>query len=68
LAGRPRPNECELCGLPGCIQFDHDHKTGKFRGWLCSPCNRVLGLVRENIQTLEHMIEYLKAGGFGATT
>lgn len=67
LAGRPRPTFCELCGRRGRIQFDHDHNTGLFRGWLCSPCNRVLGLVREDIQTLKHMIDYLEAGGFGAT-
>lgn len=66
-AGRSRPSHCELCGRLGSIQFDHDHKTGRFRGWLCSPCNRVLGLVRENVQTLQHMIEYLEAGGFGPT-
>lgn len=33
IAGRPRPDICELCGKPSFrIVFDYDHKTGKFRG------------------------------------
>ena len=36
---------CELCGtVPKTrgLQWDHDHKTGKHRGWLCWKCNRAL--------------------------
>jgi RNase P subunit RPR2 len=34
---------CELCGeFTENIHCDHDHKTGKFRGWLCATCNTTI--------------------------
>ena len=64
-ATRPMPNQCEICGAFGSdfkkgLCFDHDHKTGKFRGWLCSRCNATLGLVKENVETLLAIIDYIK--------
>jgi len=38
-------NVCELCGnTPKSrgLSEDHDHRTGKHRGWLCHRCNRAL--------------------------
>ena len=62
-APRPRPEICEVCGQKGMkrngITLDHNHKTGKFRGWLCSNCNTALGLVKENPQILQALIKYL---------
>jgi hypothetical protein len=60
IAGRKKPEKCELCGRGGSICFDHDHKTNKFRGWICRKCNSALGMAEDNIQTLELMIEYIK--------
>src|SRR3990167_1145705 len=45
IAGRTRPEICEICGAKDTICFDHDHNTGKFRGWICKRCNTVLGKV-----------------------
>ena|SRR3990167_4590948 len=63
-APRPRPELCEVCGSKGKkrngITLDHNHKTGKFRGWLCSNCNTALGLVQENKQILQALIKYLE--------
>ena len=39
IAGRKRPELCEICGKKGKICFDHNHETGKFRGWICVKCN-----------------------------
>lgn len=39
---------------------DHDHKTGKVRQLLCGPCNMSIGLVKENVKTLNKMIDYIK--------
>jgi hypothetical protein len=36
---------CELCGnVPKTrgLEWDHDHKTSRHRGWLCHRCNRAL--------------------------
>lgn len=56
---------CEICGKverrraykekkePNKLCIDHDHKTGKFRGLLCSKCNYNLGWyenLKEDIQ------------------
>ena len=60
LAGRGKPKMCELCGRGGKICFDHDHKTGRFRGWICYNCNTILGLADDNAQVLQMIIEYLR--------
>lgn len=59
----PRPGICDICKEPGKkrngITLDHSHKTGKFRGWLCSNCNTTIGLVHEKIERLEAIKQYL---------
>ena len=61
---RPRPEHCENCGrLPnghGRLHLDHDHKTGKFRGWLCHSCNTGLGHLGDSVESLIAAIHYLK--------
>jgi len=60
-AGRPKPNKCELCDKEtNKIYFDHNHKTGKFRGWICQHCNTALGMVRDDTEVLRKMIKYIK--------
>jgi len=63
VAGRPKPDTCEICGKGGKICYDHSHKTGKFRGWLCSRCNLYLGGVQDNIEILNKMVTYLVKNG-----
>lgn len=65
LAGRPKSDQCEACGIFGKdlkkgLCFDHDHNTGKFRGWLCGRCNTVLGLSKDSPEILSALIKYLK--------
>jgi len=39
---------------------DHCHTTGQIRGLLCNNCNRSLGLLGDNISTIENLLNYLK--------
>lgn len=60
---------CEICGktLDECIKWnskfapkhfciDHDHKILKFRGLLCSVCNRQLGWYENNKENIERYL------------
>ena len=52
---------CQICNAEltkKCI--DHCHSTNKIRGVLCNNCNTALGLVGDNTQILQSMIEYLQ--------
>ena len=42
------------------LHVDHDHSTGLVRGLLCHKCNAGIGLLEDNIETLESAIVYLK--------
>ena len=62
---KTRPDACELCGrVPDgnkVLSYDHCHKNGYFRGWLCHQCNRGLGLFKDNPDLLRLAAEYLEA-------
>lgn len=58
-APRPKPLNCEVCGGNRRICYDHDHTTGKFRGWICHYCNVILGMAKDNPEVLKLLIEYL---------
>lgn len=60
IAGRKKPEVCEICGGGGRICFDHDHATGNFRGWICHRCNATLGFVKDNSELLIALSDYLK--------
>lgn len=53
------PQWCELCKLPKKLVIDHDHITGAFRGWLCSSCNRGLGLLGDTPARVSAALGYL---------
>lgn len=60
---RPRPERCEACGGPPTarrLHLDHDHKTGRFRGWLCHFCNTNLGRIGDDANGMKPLLAYLK--------
>ena len=57
---------CAICGSKqaktkrnGRFCIDHNHTTGEVRGLLCAPCNRGMGLLGDNPDTLKLAAEYL---------
>lgn len=57
---------CQICrvtkpGGRGRFHIDHDHKTSKIRGLLCTNCNVMLGNSKDNVSILEQAIKYLKS-------
>lgn len=45
------------------LAVDHNHKTGKVRGLLCSRCNHgLLGYAHDSVEMLLRAYEYVKRG------
>ena len=61
---RPRPLLCECCGKAEStykrLVLDHDHKTGKFRGWLCTSCNLGIGRLVDDLYSVRRALTYLE--------
>lgn len=57
-------NRCAGCtreALPDQpLQVDHNHTTGEVRGLLCGSCNRAVGLLGDNAETLLRLADYLE--------
>lgn len=60
IAGRARSPYCEICASEERTVFDHSHQKGHFRGWICDRCNKILGLVRDDISYLKALQIYLE--------
>ena len=55
--------KCLICNNQFPIQdlhIDHNHNTNEVRGLLCPQCNTSLGLLKEDINTLMNMIDYIE--------
>jgi hypothetical protein len=67
-------NACAICreALPDLLVYenrrrgyaiDHNHNSGEFRGVLCTNCNTLLGMAKDNKDILFAAINYLEANG-----
>lgn len=58
--------KCAICGVHesetqhGVLHIDHCHDTMRFRGLLCGPCNRAIGMFKHDVQLLQEAIRYLQ--------
>jgi hypothetical protein len=60
---RPDTGICECCSNPPTapgMHLDHDHETGRFRGWLCSNCNTAIGKLGDTVDGVKRAILYLE--------
>ena len=60
---RSRPEFCEMRGCvpgPKGLVEDHCHKTGAFRGWLCTRCNIGIGNLGDDLQGVQAAVRYLE--------
>lgn len=68
LTAKPdlEPFECPICGkhtiagLTSKLDLDHDHRTGKVRGWICDSCNTGIGRFKDDVDLLKRAIEYVE--------
>ena len=51
--------KCAICKTADAKEIDHCHTTGKVRGILCGPCNRGIGIFKENRTTIAAVLAYL---------
>jgi hypothetical protein len=42
------------------LSVDHNHETGENRKLLCTKCNTALGLLKEDVNIMNNLIEYVK--------
>lgn len=64
--------KCDICNIDmirplkqkgqplNTVCVDHDHKTGKVRGLLCSRCNKALGFFEDDLDKLQSAKKYLE--------
>jgi hypothetical protein len=53
---------CAICGKPSLrkLHVDHCHSKGTIRGLLCRKCNKGIGFLDDNIQSLKNAVKYLE--------
>jgi hypothetical protein len=57
---------CEVCGAKNKdkagykLCYDHDHTTMKFRGVLCTNCNRAIGQLGDTKESIKKVLNYLE--------
>ena len=60
---KKQSNCCAVCKeiFTKTPHIDHDHKTNKIRGLLCSNCNLMLGHAKDSVVRLKNGVLYLES-------
>jgi hypothetical protein len=57
-------NRCAICqddmGVGKNRHIDHCHRTGRVRELLCNACNTTLGHMKESVELLLAMVDYIE--------
>jgi hypothetical protein len=63
----PVDNKCAICHRDAGkgvhyrgLALDHEHVTGKFRGYLCRDCNMGLGMLGDTVEAIRRVLAYLE--------
>lgn len=54
--------KCDICNTEcgRSIHLDHCHETGKFRGFICSRCNLIIGQAKDSPEYMEQIASWLR--------
>jgi len=62
---RPEPKFCEIGGAAHAqkkaLCLEHDHVTGKFRGWVCHKCNAGISMLGDTLDDIRRVVAYLES-------
>lgn len=59
------PFECPICskrtiaGITSKVVLEHDHRSGKVRGWVCDSCNTGIGRFKDDKKLLKRAIKFI---------
>jgi len=61
------PFECPICskrtiaGITSKVVLEHDHRSGKVRGWVCDSCNTGIGRFKDDRELLKKAIKFIES-------
>lgn len=61
------PFECPICskrtiaGITSKVVLEHDHRSGKVRGWVCDSCNTGIGRFKDDKKLLKKAIKFIES-------
>jgi hypothetical protein len=56
----PTDSKCAICHREAPLTLDHDHETGRFRGYICRDCNMGLGKLGDGLESIRRVLQYLE--------
>ena len=56
----PTDSKCAICHREAPLALDHDHETGRFRGYICRDCNMGLGKLGDGLESSRRVLQYLE--------